>query len=90
MTQRPLQPAQAARTPPKETIDRQGDLSPAQTAKLATVPRRYRPITRRAWLGKSRKAAIKAFCIACCGYSIEETRRCSAPLCALFPFRESG
>ncbi len=31
--------------------------------------------------------AIRAFCLECLGWSSDEVKRCSAPLCPLHPFR---
>lgn len=36
------------------------------------------------------KSAIRAFCAECCGWVETETRRCTAKLCPLWPFRCSG
>ena len=59
-----------------------------RTAKLAQIPPRQRPIFLRAWTGKSRKVAIRAFCLECFGYESAEVNRCTAPTCPLFPYRE--
>lgn len=31
--------------------------------------------------------AVRAFCLECLGWSPDEVKRCSAPLCPLHPFR---
>lgn len=31
--------------------------------------------------------ATRAFCIECCGGSVNEVKLCTAPKCALYPFR---
>lgn len=31
--------------------------------------------------------AIRAFCVDCCGGSVYEVKLCTAPNCALYPFR---
>jgi hypothetical protein len=54
------------------------------------VPPRYRPLYERAMSGKSRKAAIAAFCLECVGWSLAEVRRCTAPNCPLFPYVRRG
>ena len=59
-----------------------------RTAKLARIPPRQRPIFLRAWTSKSRKAAIRAFCLECFGYESAEVNRCTAPTCPLYPYRE--
>ena len=51
------------------------------------VPAKYRPMQLRAALGKSRKAAIRLFCVACVGYSEAEVRCCTATDCPLYPYR---
>jgi hypothetical protein len=51
------------------------------------VPDRFQTVYRRAMKGTSRKAAIKAFCAMCMGWSLSEVRHCTAPDCPLFPYR---
>ena len=57
---------------------------------LADAPAKYRSLYRRAWAGKSRKAAIRVFCLECVGWSEDEVRRCTAPACPLYEFRLRG
>jgi len=64
------------------------DLETARQAKLADIPARQRAIFRRAWTGKSRKAAIRAFCLECMGYQSAEINRCTGATCPLYPYRE--
>ena len=51
----------------------------------------YPPSTResyrRAMEGRSRKAAIRAFCVMCMGYQPHHVRECTAPWCPLDPYR---
>ena len=61
----------------------------ARSQKLAAVSIKHRRLFARAWDG-SRKAAIRAFCLDCCGFSPREVRRCSNSACTLFEFRVEG
>jgi len=54
------------------------------------VPERYSGIYARAMSGKSRKAAVTAFCLECCGGVLGEVRRCTAPSCSLYPYVKRG
>jgi hypothetical protein len=56
--------------------------------RLAQIPTRQRPIFLRAWGGRSRKAAIRAFCLECVGYETAEVNRCTAAACSLFAYRK--
>ena len=58
--------------------------------RLANVPRKFRPLYRRAWSGRSRKAGIRAFCLECTVWSATEVSKCSAPSCPLFTYRLKG
>ena len=40
-----------------------------------------------AYAGKSRKAAITAFCVQCNGFDRDAIRQCSARACTLYPYR---
>ena len=51
------------------------------------VPTKYAAIYRRAMTGKSRKAAIRSFCLSCVAWSEAEVRRCTSHTCPLFPYR---
>ena len=48
---------------------------------------RYMDTFRRAYSGKSRVAAMNAFCCECMGFDAAEIRNCSAPACPLYVFR---
>ena len=61
-----------------------------RNARLASMRPKYRKMFNRAWTGQSRKAAIRAFCLECVGYSESEVSLCTAPACALFEYREKG
>jgi hypothetical protein len=56
---------------------------------LASISPKYRKLLERAWDG-SRKAAIRSFCLQCCGFSPREVRLCSNYACPLFEFRRKG
>jgi len=58
--------------------------------RLAEMPPKYRGIYKRAMTGKSRKAALRAFCLECCGWQRVEVARCTAPACPLFPYRRAA
>ncbi|MCP4262236.1 MAG: hypothetical protein GY774_32745 [Planctomycetes bacterium] len=51
------------------------------------MPKLYQGIYNKAVAGKSRKAAMHAFCAECCGYQIKEVYLCTDVGCALFPYR---
>ena len=38
-------------------------------------------------VGGGRAAAVKAFCLECCGWKPQEVRSCSAPACPLWAVR---
>jgi hypothetical protein len=58
--------------------------------KLADIPAKYRAMYRAAWKHKSRKKAIRAFCLECLGYMPSEVRLCTSPDCPLYEFRVEG
>ncbi len=53
----------------------------------AQIPRLYRGIYDKAVSGKSRKAAMHAFCLECCGWKINEVFLCTSPQCSLYTYR---
>lgn len=57
---------------------------------LSDVPAHYRHLYRSAWTRRSRKAAIRAFCLACVGWQPSEVRNCTARTCSLYEFRLRG
>ncbi len=63
---------------------------PERQERLIDVPAKYRDGYRKAWAGKSRKAAIRAFCLECTGWSEAEVRLCTATACPLYEFRLTG
>ena len=48
---------------------------------------RYLNTLRRAYAGKSLRAAVNAFCIECVGFDAAEVKRCTAPACPLYAQR---
>ncbi len=55
--------------------------------RLAQIPKLYRGIYDKAITGKSRKAAMHAQCLECCGWQIKEVFLCTSPQCPLYPYR---
>ena len=51
------------------------------------MPKIHRSNYDEAVSGKSRKAAIKAFCLECVCWQKEEVRLCSSLACPLYPYR---
>jgi hypothetical protein len=64
--------------------------SPISNFRRHSMPRKYFALYERATTGKSRKAAIRSFCLECCGYSSLEVRKCTDLGCPLYIFREEG
>ena len=61
-----------------------------RAARLTDVRRdapRYLNTFRRAYSGKSRVAAMNAFCCECMGFEYTAISDCSAPACPLFAYR---
>lgn len=56
-------------------------------ARRAEIPRQHRATYDRAMMGKSRKAAMRAFCCECCGWELREVFFCTDLACALYPYR---
>ena len=53
----------------------------------AQIPKLYRAIYDKAITGKSRKAAMHAQCLECCGWQIKELFLCTDLGCPLYPYR---
>jgi len=51
------------------------------------VPESMQNTYSKAMAGKSRGAAIKAFCCECCGYERKEVSLCTDTGCPLYPYR---
>jgi hypothetical protein len=54
------------------------------------IPSKYRSHYKKGMEGKSRKSAIRAQCLACCGWSSKEVRHCTSKDCTLHKFRITG
>lgn len=65
------------------SVERQEQIA----ARLAQIPKLYRATYEKAVRGKSRKAALRAFCAECCGYQIKEVYLCTDLGCPLYPYR---
>ena len=57
------------------------------TERRARIPKLYRAIYNKAIRGNSRKAAMHAFCLECCGWQIREVFLCTDLGCSLYPYR---
>ncbi|MHC4133145.1 MAG: hypothetical protein ACYSSP_13040 [Planctomycetota bacterium] len=57
------------------------------TERRLQMPKVYRANYNQAMTGRSRRAAIKAFCLECVQWQKEEVRLCSSPQCSLYPYR---
>lgn len=53
----------------------------------AAMPRSCQASYDRAQSGRSRKAAVHAFCLECCGYEVREVFACQDAGCPLWPYR---
>jgi len=51
------------------------------------VPERYQALYERAMTGRSRRAAVRSFCLECVGYQSDEVKACTDPGCPLYPYR---
>lgn len=54
------------------------------------IPPKFRGHYEKGILGKSRKSAIRAQCLECCGWSSKEVRCCTSTDCTLHKFRITG
>ncbi len=84
----PVDPDNPPELASESTMACQSDIEAVRKQRLAQIPVRQRSIFLKAWRGKSRKAAIRAFCFECTGYQSAEVNRCTAPACPLYPYRE--
>ncbi len=55
--------------------------------RLSQIPKLHQAIYKKAVSGKSRKDAIKAFCLMCFCWQKEEVRQCTDLACPLYPYR---
>lgn len=56
----------------------------------AQMPRLYRGIYDKAMSGKSRKAAMRAFCLECVAWQIKEVYTCTCKACPMHPYRPTS
>jgi hypothetical protein len=63
------------------------EIRKAREERLKVIPKKYQKIFERAWTGKSRKAAVRAQCIECMGFSIKGIKECSSMACSLYGYR---
>ena len=53
----------------------------------AQIPKLYQGTYDKAVGGRSRRAAMHAFCLECCGWQIKEVFLCTDLACPLYPYR---
>lgn len=63
------------------------EMDKKRAGRLSTCPKRYREILKRSWVTRSRKTAIKAFCLECVGFERAAITECTAYACPLWGFR---
>lgn len=86
----PVEPVAADRQRPPFRSYSAVEIELKRARRLTAVQRdapRHVTTFRRAYAGKSRRAAIKAFCVECMGYDAAEVKLCTSPACTLFPYR---
>ena len=54
------------------------------------IPVMYRDVYRRGRGGRSRTAAVRAFCLECVGWYAPGVVDCTSPACPLFPYRQEA
>lgn len=62
-------------------------LNSAQVRVLEDAPKVYRRGLERAYQGKAKSAAIRAFCLRCVGYVRKDVTGCTSCGCPLWPYR---
>jgi len=60
------------------------------TPRRKDIPTKYRSHYEKGIVGKSRKSAIRAQCLECCGWSSKEVRYCTSTDCTLHKYRITG
>jgi len=58
--------------------------------RLKDVPRHRHKLFKRAYEGKSRRDAVKAFCFMCMGYQQSEVDKCECKACPLWLYRNDS
>lgn len=64
--------------------------SHALSGSCRQVPVRSRAIYEKAMSGRSRKAAMRVFCLECCGWQVNEVFECTDVGCPLYPYRPTS
>jgi len=54
---------------------------------MRQIPKKYVKLYAKAMKGKSRKTAMKVFCLECVGYDPKEVTQCGDIGCPLYPYR---
>ena len=57
---------------------------------MRKIPKKYNSMYNKALAKKSRKAAIRSFCLECVGYSEKEVKVCTDDGCPLYRYRLNG
>ncbi|OHB52622.1 MAG: hypothetical protein A2Y12_03640 [Planctomycetes bacterium GWF2_42_9] len=58
--------------------------------RLASIPPMFKGLYKTAMTGKSRKAAMRAFCLECVGWQYNEVQQCTDLGCPLYPYRNQS
>jgi len=66
------------------------DKNDAVHQRAASMPKAYWRLYERAMTGRSRKAAMRSFCLECCGWQRVEVANCTATACPLYPYRRAS
>lgn len=57
---------------------------------MRIVPKKYQRLYTKAINKRSRKAAVRSFCLECAGFSEKEVQNCTDGDCPLYKYRLSG
>lgn len=57
---------------------------------IRRISNKYKGLYNKALARRSRKAAIRSFCLECCYYQEKEVRECTDVGCPLYRYRETG
>ena len=55
--------------------------------RAAEIPRRYRARYRKVMSGRSRKEAVKFYCLECVDWNLKEVAACTMPECQFYKWR---
>ena len=70
-----------------ELIPTPEEIKHDREAKLKDMPKSMRNLFRQAWATRSRKSAIRAFCLECMGHQASEVPFCTSTSCPLWEYR---